>query len=122
MAEHWNLDRLTREWTGRGLSRRELMRLLGTGASMSAMMTLLGTAPEGVAAQDAAVGQVSVLWRAPVTLNPLYSSSGNEQHVERAMFGSLVKMSDGLIPTPDLAETIEGSDDGTVYTFTLREG
>ena len=59
---------------------------------------------------------------APVTLNPLYSSSGNEQHVERAMFGALVKMSDALIPTPDLSETIENNPEGTQYTFTLKEG
>ena len=38
------------------------------------------------------------------------------------MFGALVKMSGDLVPTPDLSETIEGSADGTVYTFTLREG
>ncbi len=123
MAEQWNLDRLTQEWTARGLSRRDLMRLIASGASMTAMMTLLGSSPLSAAAQDAVGGQASVLWAtAPVTLSPLYSSSGSEQQVERAMFGSLVKMSDGLIPTPDLCETIVGSDDGTVYTFTLREG
>lgn len=122
MAEHWDLDRLTHEWAARGLNRRDLMRLIGAGAGMTAMMTLLGTAPQSASAQDTAGGQVSVLFRAPVTLNPLYSSAGFEQQVERAMFGALVKMSDALIPTPDLAETINGSDDGTVYTFTLREG
>ena len=42
---------------------------------------------------------MSVLWdEPPVTLNPLYSTSGNEQQVERAMFGALVKMSDALVP------------------------
>jgi peptide/nickel transport system substrate-binding protein len=122
MAEHWDLDRLTQEWTARGLNRRDLMRLIAAGGGMAAMMTLLGATPRGAAAQDAAGGQVSVLWRAPVSLNPLYSSAGYEQQVERAMFGALVKMSDGLIPTPDLAETVNGSTDGTVYTFTLREG
>lgn len=122
MATHWDLDRLTQEWTARGLNRRDLFRLLATGASATAMLSLLAATPTSAGAQDAAGGQVSVLWKAPVTLNPLYSSSGVEQQVERAMFGALVKMSDGLIPTPDLAETVTGSDDGTVYTFTLREG
>ena len=38
---------------------------------------------------------MSVLWDdAPLTLNPLYSTSGTEQQVERLMFGALVKMSD----------------------------
>ena len=36
------------------------------------------------------------------------------------MFGALVKMSDALIPTPDLSETIENNPEGTQYTFTLR--
>jgi peptide/nickel transport system substrate-binding protein len=122
MAERWDLDRLTHEWTARGRSRRDLMRLVGAGAGGAAVMTLFGASPEGVAAQDAAGGQVSVHWRAPVTLNPLFSTAGFEQQVERAMFGALVKMSSALVPTPDLSETIDGSTDGTVYTFTLREG
>jgi ABC-type transport system substrate-binding protein len=121
MAERWDLDRLTQEWTARGLSRRELMRLVGAGAGMSALTTLLGTRPEGAAAQ-AGESQVSVLWDSPASLNPLYSSSGSEQQVERAMFGSLVKMSGDLVPTPDLCESIDGSADGSVYTFKLREG
>ena len=126
MGEYWNLERLTEEWTARGLSRRDLMRLVGAGAGTGVLLTLMGASADEVSAQDAspvAGGQVSVLWDdPPVTLNPLYSSSGSEQQVERAMFGALVKMSDALVPTPDLAETAEGSADGTTYTFTLREG
>lgn len=122
MGAYWNLERLTQEWTNRGLDRRELLRLLGAGAGMGALATLLGADPTRVAAQDAASGQASVLWEAPVSLNPLYSSSGSEQQVERAMFGALVKMSDKLIPTPDLCEKIDKSADATVYTFTLRDG
>ncbi|CAN5781881.1 ABC transporter substrate-binding protein [soil metagenome] len=122
MGEYWNLERLTEEWTARGLNRRDLMKLVSAGAGGAALMTLMGATPGRVGAQDDAAGQASVLWRAPVTLNPLFSSSGNEQHVERAMFGALVKMDDGLIPVPDLSETIDVNDDGTQYTFTLREG
>ncbi|MGH2534822.1 MAG: ABC transporter substrate-binding protein [Thermomicrobiales bacterium] len=121
MATYWNLDRLTQEWEARGLNRRDLMRMIAGGASMTAMLTLLGARPAGVAAQDAADGdQVSVLWRKPVTLNPLYSTSGNEQQVSRLMFGALVKMSADLVPTPDLAAEIQVSDDAKVYTFTLH--
>ena len=67
-------------------------------------------------------GKVNVLWNAPVTLNPLYVSSGSAQQVSRLLSGSLVKMSGDLVPTPDLAETIVASPDGKVYTFVLREG
>lgn len=127
MGEYWNLERLTEEWTARGLSRRDLMRLVGAGAGTSVVLTLMGASANGVSAQDPTAvtehGQVSVLWDdPPVSLSPLYSSSGSEQQVERAMFGALVKMSDALVPTPDLAETAEGSADGLTYTFTLREG
>jgi peptide/nickel transport system substrate-binding protein len=38
------------------------------------------------------------------------------------MFGSLVKMSDKLVPTPDLAASIDVSDDAKTYTFKLRSG
>jgi peptide/nickel transport system substrate-binding protein len=126
MGEYWNLERLTEEWVARGLSRRDLMRLVGAGAGMGVLTALLRTSTNQVSAQDAtatAGGQVSVLWDdAPLTLSPLYSTSGSEQQVERLLFGALVKMNDALEPTADLAETIEGSDDATTYTFTLREG
>lgn len=123
MAERWDLDRLTQEWTARGLSRRELMRLIGAGAGTTALMTMLGVAPDRVSAQDGATGtQASVLWRQPVTLNPLYSTSGNEQQVSRLMFGALVKMSADLEPVPDITESIDISEDGLTYTFVLKEG
>ncbi|MGH2534823.1 MAG: ABC transporter substrate-binding protein [Thermomicrobiales bacterium] len=122
MAEYWNLDRLASEWEARGLDRRELIRLVAGGAGMSAMMALLGAHPRGVAAQDAeGGGQVNVLWRKPITFNPLFSTSGNEQQVERLLFGALVKMSDVLEPTPDLAAEVQVSDDATVYTFILHQ-
>ncbi|MGE3797673.1 MAG: ABC transporter substrate-binding protein, partial [Thermomicrobiales bacterium] len=124
MGEYWNLDRLTQEWEARGLSRRDLMKLIGAGAGGAAVSTIMRH--DAALAQDASPaasgGEARVLWRAPNTLNPLFSSSGNEQHVERAMFGALVKMSDALIPTPDLCESVEANPEGTQYTFVLKEG
>ncbi|CAN5820975.1 ABC transporter substrate-binding protein [soil metagenome] len=126
MGEYWNQERLTEEWTARGLNRRDLMKLISAGAGSTALLTLMGASPNTASAQDgspvaASGGQVNVLWNVPVTLNPLFSSSGNEQQIERLMFGALVKMSDDLVPTPDHAETIDVSEDGTVYTFTLKD-
>ena len=40
MGEYWNLDRLTQEWEARGLSRRDLMKLVGAGAGGAAITTL----------------------------------------------------------------------------------
>lgn len=124
MAEFWNMDRLAAEWEARGLDRRELFKVVAGGSALTAIMTLMGTRPLGASAAPAAQGapnQVTVLWRQPVTLNPLYSTSGTEQQVERLMFGALVKMSGDLVPTPDLAESIDVSDDATVYTFNLHQ-
>lgn len=63
-----------------------------------------------------------MFWVKPVTIHPLFSSSGVEQGVERQMFGALVRMTDKLEPIPDLAEKIDVSPDAKVYTFTLKKG
>lgn len=125
MAGYWNIERLTAEWEARGLDRRELMRLVAGGAGMTALLAMLGARPRGVGAAPAAQtegSQVSILWGKPNTLNPLITTSGNEQQVERLMFGALVKMSGDLVPTPDLAATIDVSEDASVYTFNLHPG
>lgn len=67
-------------------------------------------------------GQVSVQWTKPVTFNPLYSTAGSEQGVERQIFGALVRVNDKLEAVPDLAEKIDVSPDAKTYTFTLKKG
>ena len=120
MAEQWNLETLARKWSERGLDRRELLRLLGAGAGVAAMTTLLTTPVPG-SARQAAGGQISLEWRKPQTLGPLFSTAGYEQQVERAILGALVRMSDALQPTGDLAESIDVSPDATQYTFHLHQ-
>lgn len=122
MGERWDLDRLSAEWTARGLDRRHLMKLIGAGAGATALSTLIATPRAD--AQDGSSGgsQVSMLWGKPTTLNPLFSTAGNEQQVERLLFGALVKMTADLDQVLDLASEIEISDDATVYTFTIHEG
>src|SRR5690349_5720378 len=41
-------------------------------------------------------GQISVQWTKPVTFNPLYSTAGSEQGVERLIYGALVRVNDKL--------------------------
>ena len=80
------------------------------------------TTPAGTdSGTGAAGGQVSVLWRTPNSLNPLFSTAGSEQQIERLIFGALVKMNHELGPVPDMAASIEVSDDASVYTFMLHE-
>jgi ABC-type transport system substrate-binding protein len=113
----WDFNRLAEVWEVRGLDRRQLMKLVGAGAGMTALATL-ATTPGAVAqAPDA----VSLEWSKPRTLHPLFSTAGSEQQVERLIFGALVRMTATLEQEPDLAETVDVSDDATVYTFTLHE-
>jgi ABC-type transport system substrate-binding protein len=123
VAEKWDLDRLSDVWASRGFDRRELLKLLGAGAGLTAMTTLFTAPGAGAAAAARVQGdekQVSIEWRKPQTLNPIFSTAGFEQQVERAILGSLVRMSDKLVPTGDLAEKIDVSADATVYTFHLQ--
>lgn len=120
-ADNWDLDRLSNAWAARGLDRRELLKLLGAGAGLTAMTALFTAPGAGAAAKvQGEEKQVSIEWRKPQTLNPIFSTAGFEQQVERAILSSLVRMSDKLVPTGDLAEKIDVSDDATVYTFHLQ--
>lgn len=108
----------------RGVTRRRLLQGATAAAAASAVAPLVGSRSM---AQDAAAapergGEVRMLIRKPVTLNPNFSTSGNEQQIERLIFGALVKMNDKLEPVMDLAETVEATPDAKTYTFTLREG
>jgi peptide/nickel transport system substrate-binding protein len=96
------------------------MKLIGAGAGMTALTTLV-TTPGSAVAQDAAASQVSLEWTKPRTLGPLFSTAGSEQQVGRLVLGALVKMTDTLEAVPDLAESVDISDDATVYTFNLHQ-
>jgi peptide/nickel transport system substrate-binding protein len=91
------------------------MKLAVGGAGLA----LLPSASQSVSSQEPA--QVSIEWRKPQTLNPLFSTAGFEQQVERAIFGALVHMSGELEPTPNLAKSVDVSDDATEFTFHLQE-
>ena len=98
------------------LDRRFLMKLAAGGAALASLPVSLRH--HAASAQEET--QVSIEWRKPRTLNPLFSTAGFEQQVESAIFGALVKMNDKLEPIGDLAETIDVSDDATQFTFHLR--
>lgn len=115
----WDLSQLERLWTARGLDRRDLFKLVGAGAGMTALTTLI-TAPGSALAQDAGA-QVSIEWSKPRTLGPLFSTAGFEQQVERVIFGTLVTMNNVLEAIPDMTTSIDVSDDATEYTFHLNE-
>ena len=64
---------------------------------------------------------VLLLDRGPLTLDPGISTEvGSAQYI-RQIFSGLARLNADLIPEPDLA-TWEVSEDGTVYTFTIKDG
>jgi peptide/nickel transport system substrate-binding protein len=81
-----------------------------------------GATAAGVTQPGATGGQISIQWTKPVTFNPLYSTAGSEQGVERLIYGALVRVNDKLEAVPDLAEKVDVSPDAQTYTFTLRKG
>ncbi len=99
----------------------------GSAGTAVASATKSATTAAATTASSTAVaavkgGQAHVLWNAsPVTLMPIFSTSGSEQQVERLMFGALVKMNDKLEPVPDMASKIEAAPDAKSYTFTLHD-
>jgi peptide/nickel transport system substrate-binding protein len=109
-------------WADGRITRRRLGQLVAGGAGAS----LLATATPRLrhAAGQEAGGEVSIHWRntAQATLTPLFNTAGNNQTVERLVFGALVNMNDKMVPVPDLAETVESSPDATSYTFRLGQG
>jgi peptide/nickel transport system substrate-binding protein len=84
--------------------------------------TQAGVTATSAAQAQAAGGQISLQWTKPVTFNPLYSTAGSEQGVERLIYGALVRVNDKLETVPDLAEKVDASPDATTYTFTLKKG
>ena len=94
-----------------------------TVSSAAAAPTPAAGATAASAAQAGSTGgQISVQWTKPVTFNPLYSTAGSEQGVERLIYGALMRVNDKLEAVPDLAEKVDVSADATTYTFTLRKG
>ncbi|MFN8593305.1 MAG: ABC transporter substrate-binding protein [Thermomicrobiales bacterium] len=97
-------------------------RLLQGASALAAFGGLGPVAIRPALAQDAPANEVRMLVRKPDTLNPFFSTSGNEQQIERLVMGALVKSDDKLQPVADLAESFEGSEDALTYTFKLRPG
>ncbi|WP_110513551.1 peptide ABC transporter substrate-binding protein [Herpetosiphon llansteffanensis] len=56
----------------------------------------------------------------PATIDPALVGDTTSGFIARLMFSGLVTLNNDLEAVPDLAETIDVSADGTVYTFKLR--
>lgn len=63
----------------------------------------------------------AALGQQPETLDPQISTGSTVKYVARHIFESLVTIDSNFQPVPELAESIEKSEDGLTYTFKLRE-
>jgi peptide/nickel transport system substrate-binding protein len=121
---------LTRLVTRGRLSRREaLIRGAALGLSAPAMLALSGAistrpafaqeaSPEPVSGGTLRVG----LQADPAQLDPALTSLTAAWHIIEHVYEALLSYDASLNPVPQLAESYEISDDGTVYTFHLRPG
>ncbi|WJY20447.1 ABC transporter substrate-binding protein [Fontisubflavum oceani] len=92
-----------------------LHHLLAAGAASVALMT-------GAYAQPADDTIVVGLSADITTLDPAPISSRDNSNIARHIFGTLFTMGGDGVARPDLANTLEISDDGMAYVYTLNEG
>ena len=99
------------EWTRRGL----FAAALGTAIATSFAAPLAAQTPPGVLV----VGQIAE----PKSLDPAAVTAQNDFRITVNLYEGLMRYAPGtLSPEPLLATGYEVSEDGTEYTFTLREG
>jgi ABC-type transport system substrate-binding protein len=91
---------------------------------MIAIVACLLLAPPVLRAQQPKVGgTLRVAWEADITgLDPYISPGVQSWHVEGNLFNSLLTIDTELNYVPDLAESWEILEGGTVYVFHLRKG
>ncbi len=99
------------DWTRRSV----LIAGATTAMSLGLMSSSVAQTPPGVLI----VGQIAE----PKALDPAAVTAVNDFRILMNVYDGLVRYKDGTLETePALATGWEISDDGTVYTFTLREG
>ena len=70
---------------------------------------------------DRSGGTLRVLGRDPPTLDPSLVSDTSSARIVLEIFSGLVRLDNNLQIVPDIAETWDVSEGGTVYTFTIRD-
>ena len=78
--------------------------------------------PSSTCGSVSAGGELRLLGRDPLTLDPACASDVDSANYIVEVFGGLVTIDRELQIAPDIAERWDMSDDGTVYTFQLRRG
>ncbi len=91
--------------------------------TITMIMTMtMAIAPIGASAESGMVVNTMLGGGTPLTMDPALNSASNGGNYIRNAFAGLMGHFTGSAPEPDLAESYVISDDGLVYTFTLRDG
>jgi peptide/nickel transport system substrate-binding protein len=134
MAGRDQFDKMFREFLNGNLTRRQAMlRAAGLGVGVAvAGPSVVGAAPAGRAglragrAQDETPkpgGTLKVGMQSdPGGLDPVLLSATALWHVVEHIYSRLTRIMPDLSVAPELAETIDISEDGITYTFKLRTG
>lgn len=117
---------LTRDdMSGPKMSRRATLRLLAAGGVLTMAHLLPGTGATRFAQAAGTGGTLRCGWSGVaeiVTLDPAQINQVLQFQVASNIYSGLMHIDANLVAQGDLAESWEVSDDGTVYTFKLREG
>ena len=82
---------------------------------------LIGGCQRGGEIIPSGEGVLNLYGTDPLTLDPAVTSETTSQEYIAQLFTGLVRLGDDLKPVKDIAERWEVSQDGTTYTFYLRQ-
>jgi len=94
--------------------------LLAGGSGSDSSDSASDETPEGPDLPDRLDGELRLFGPDPITLDPACASDAGSAEYIVEIFSGLVSFDQDLKVIPDIAETIDVSDDGLVYTFNLR--
>ncbi len=109
---------------GPRLDRRTVLRLMAASGTLTAAHLLPGLAPRQAVAQQRG-GTLQAGWSGVSeisTLDPARIDQVEEFQISSNVLSGLTHIDGKFVAQPDLAQDWKVSDDGTEYTFNLREG
>jgi oligopeptide transport system substrate-binding protein len=95
--------------------------LAGGGGDENGDTTSDGSPTPGVDLPDRVKGELRLFGPDPITLDPACAADAGSAEYIVEIFSGLVSFDQDLNIIPDIAESIDVSDDGLVYTFHLRK-
>jgi oligopeptide transport system substrate-binding protein len=111
---------------GPGMSRRDFLKISGTGLAGAAMLAVPGC---GVFSDSSGGGGGGSKNSITINLEDNYKDLNSTTTTDSVsgevllnVMSGLYRLDENVKPVPDMAEGVDISEDGLVYTFTLRDG